>query len=301
VLFAAMLCFLVLLTQLPHPFAQRNGLNTAPNEAIANRGANDAKDGDKNSFGPKLPAQSGSVDLLQVNANRSMIAHARGLHVIRRLLLGEFPSGDLEEILFLDELEDLYISNNDYTDEDFRWISKVKSLKRLTLGCPALEDGAAIAISKLSSLESLTMTGTITDDGLRAIGRLRALKKLSVFARCSSDGFRALKALDKLQVLVIRGGSVSDEAMTSVLSHMPDLRYLQTNLVGVSDEGIARVIQQTRLETLILYSCPTGMETWKAVQSNTSLRNLGVDRFRLDPTMERAIRNQRPSLAIRAD
>jgi hypothetical protein len=97
------------------------------------------------------------------------IAQIRNLRAddLHSLFLYEFGDEDLESIMHLTGLEELYLSGTALTDAALERISTLKNLKRLYLYQTVITDDGLVHLSRLPGLKGLTCSGnSITDEGL---------------------------------------------------------------------------------------------------------------------------------------
>jgi hypothetical protein len=86
---------------------------------------------------------------------------------LHSLFLYEFGDEDLESIMHLTGLEELYLSGTGLTDQALDRISSLKNLKRLYLYQTVITDHGLVHLSRLPGLKGLTCSGnSITDEGL---------------------------------------------------------------------------------------------------------------------------------------
>jgi hypothetical protein len=86
---------------------------------------------------------------------------------LHSLFLYEFGDEDLESIMHLTGLEELYLSGTALTDAALERISTLKNLKRLYLYQTVITDDGLVHLSRLPGLKGLTCSGnSITDEGL---------------------------------------------------------------------------------------------------------------------------------------
>lgn len=145
-------------------------------------------------------------------------------------------------------LEHLKLANSHITDVALSSIGKMKSLKRLGLsntgitgegfteiaglnvtelmpgGAPLTINGY-INLSKISSLQKLYLTKTVSDAALEEIGKCSSLQELTVSkAPITDDGIRHLRNLAHLKYLSLSGTSITDNGV----KHLRTLKELQS-------------------------------------------------------------------------
>jgi len=86
---------------------------------------------------------------------------------LQSLFLYEVDDGDLDSIVHLTGLEELYLSGSRLTDAALSGISSLTNLKRIYLYQTVITDRGLVHLSRLPGLKGLTSSGnSITDEGL---------------------------------------------------------------------------------------------------------------------------------------
>ncbi len=180
------------------------------------------------------------LDLWHTNISDAGVRHLRPLKSLKRLNIkaNRQPSGptitsaSADVLSQLTSLEILDVGGVGGVNEFLEGISTLKNLKSLSLSGERdtgfISDTGMKSVSKLRSLERLTVSGTaITDVSADHLAQLTGLKWLVLFADDMSDeGLAKLTALKKLQYLNILGNPKRGKFTFSGVSRLNGLPNL---------------------------------------------------------------------------
>ncbi|MCA9175115.1 MAG: M48 family metalloprotease [Planctomycetales bacterium] len=187
----------------------------------------------------KLPTRSA----LTVTGARHL-AKLTGLKSLR-LYFVDADDASFSALAPLTKLEELDLSHTRVTDEGLRTLRSMPHLKRLSLTrygryqfpVAQLSDACIETLQLLQELEQLSISGHITDSGLRQLATLPRLKRLSIlYTDISGAGLAAL-AKAKVEELTLEAHLLSaldvNSAAAKSLRQCPTIRHV--HLVGQPD------------------------------------------------------------------
>ncbi|MFT5527877.1 MAG: hypothetical protein ACI9HK_005863, partial [Pirellulaceae bacterium] len=168
-----------------------------------------------------------------------------------------FNDGDFSKVTSID----LYNGNNplkkrggpneQVTDAWLKNLSKVASIKTLSLAnCVVTNEGMKL-IGKLKGLEELNLTLTaVSDEGLQYLGDLTELRVLGLASsQCSGAGFAHLKKLTKLENVNFHYTPLNDEGLQAI-SNVGINGRLWFAHVKFTDEGAKSLAKIKGLKTV---------------------------------------------------
>ena len=107
---------------------------------------------------------------------------------------GLATSSDVRELVRYPNLEDLYLSTQRLSDEDWAVIGRLRSLRALFLEGSNISDAGLARLAGLQNLEYLGLGNTaITDAGLLTLATMPRLKKVDLGQRLTEAGMAALR------------------------------------------------------------------------------------------------------------
>lgn len=139
---------------------------------------------------------------------------------------GAITDADLRSLERCESLHLVSLDQCDITDQGLRNLSSLQGLRTLhLLGCDQISDSGFDDISKMTSLNELSLCGVKNITG-RGIYKLSILGNLTALflVDCSGvddDATPALASLKHLLTLDIRGTSISDERVTDLRNALP--------------------------------------------------------------------------------
>lgn len=183
----------------------------------------------------------------------------------------------IKEMVSLDSLEELDLSETSITDAALVYIRDCKNLKMLALDYTLITDVGLAHLGALSSLRQLNLAGTyISDRGLSQIEHLDNLEFLVLMeTRISDEGAKHLEKLQNLQVLYLNGTRLGDRGAQSI-GKLHKLRTLYLNGTPLSDSGVAHLATLRNLDLLDLSETQVGDRGLASLQSLTNLRVLDL-------------------------
>ena len=169
------------------------------------------------------------------------------------------------------------------TTEGMKHITKMQSLEWLTLP-QGLTNKSLSYIAQLKSLKGLSFKeNRVTNAGLkRYLLRLTNLEELVLNGEKINDaGLVCLKDLPKLRCLSLRSGNFTDAGLV-YLRDIPTLKILDISWLPITDTGVHHLSGHSGLENLSLYE--TGVTDRGLVYLKTmpSLRKLDIGKRNID-------------------
>ncbi len=114
------------------------------------------------------------------------------------------------------------------TNEDMRFVTRVRSLQTLLLDGSAVTDAGLTHLPKLRTLHTLSLCDTnVTDDGLASLSGLVKLSHLGLSnTQVTDKGVRHLKPLKQLKTLLLRGTHVTPEGEALLKAVIPGVKII---------------------------------------------------------------------------
>jgi len=112
------------------------------------------------------------------------------------------------------------------TDEDMRFVTRVRSLHTLVLDHSSVTDAGLTRLHKLRNLHALSLCDTnVTDEGLTSLSGLVKLSHLGLSnTQVTDEGVRHLKPLKQLKTLILRGTRVTPEGEALLKAAIPGVK-----------------------------------------------------------------------------
>jgi Leucine-rich repeat (LRR) protein len=180
---------------------------------------------------------------------------------LERLFLNNndgLTSGLLEEIAHLKNLNRLEIDSVALDEADLVHLPELSKLETLGMSCShstaKLTDLGLAYVSRLPSLRSVTIQGArITDDGVNHLIQLKGLESLGLsHTEITDQGVAALaNGLPNLLQLGLTGTRVTDSGMVDV-GKLTKLEWLWLDETQVGDEGIQKLSRLTKLQYIYI-------------------------------------------------
>ena len=157
-------------------------------------------------------------------------------------------------------------------------IGQMTGLKNLKLSGPSIDDDSVRSLANLNNLAALSLQQTaVTDQGFKSLAPLKKLTELTLYGTpVTDDSLNIIAAFPALQKLRLRGTKVtgsgigdafakmvlvvdldlsetafSNDGLASI-GKMKNLRSLNLWLTQVDDDGVALLVEQTKLTLLNL-------------------------------------------------
>lgn len=195
----------------------------------------------------------------------SLIEPRFSMQVVRASFANGVPAaGDLRALANFPELFQLDVRKSHITAECILAISQLSSLQSLDMSGSLLPDGATLQrLEQLTSLLSLNLSGTdLSDDDLRCLQGCRALASLNLMGCPITDGGTAsLISLASLRRLDVSHTGIGDESML-LLAALHGLSYLDVCQTEVSEEALTYLqlqLPQLMVTTQRLFPPPAGV------------------------------------------
>ncbi|MDP7015916.1 MAG: DUF1559 domain-containing protein [Pirellulaceae bacterium] len=137
-------------------------------------------------------------------------------------------------------LQALDLTSTQTSADGVAHLRRLKELRELEINfCARIDDGAAVEVAKIESLEVLAIEQTLVGDrGAAALSQLANLSSLTIDNTLITDrGLEDLSKLTELTKLSISGTLVTDEGVAALAKH-PNLRELYMVDTELSDAGL---------------------------------------------------------------
>ena len=179
-------------------------------------------------------------------------------------------------VAHLTGLRELNLAKTNITSEGMKHITKLQSLERLTLPKAITNKGLSY-VAQLESLKGLYFKeNKITNAGLRHLSKLTSLKELSLGGKRIDDaGLVHLANLKSLKYLLLWGKSFSDNGLAH-LKNVPSLKILNLMHLPITDAGVRHLSGHTGLENLSLYNTQVTDRGLEYLISMRSLKKLNI-------------------------
>ena len=160
----------------------------------------------------------------------------------------------MPHIAHLTGLRVLYLENTAISAEGLKFIKGLKSLERLSISKQLTDDGLA-EIAQLPSLKALYIREDhLTNDGLAHLEKLASLEELDISnGRMSNAGLAHLAKLGSLRYLMLTGKNFTDEGLIYI-KDIPSIKILHFgHLSHLTDRSLVHLSNVTTLERLNLH------------------------------------------------
>lgn len=174
----------------------------------------------------------------------------------------------VQEITRLPNLESLEL-NSDITDESVQVLSQAQRLKNLAFHTSYFYGGSAAALSKLPSLENLTVTGEVASNAFDGDGTLSQLKSLTLRSNP-----------------LHRSGS-SQEPLASLPRNLESFSH---NGVAIPAQTLETIARSPQLQSFAFTGYPED-SNWELIGRLKNLTSLKMHTPRVDGNAARAVSN----------
>ncbi|MBC8349829.1 MAG: hypothetical protein O3A82_04940 [Verrucomicrobia bacterium] len=158
-----------------------------------------------------------------------------------------------------------------------KWLTKVLTLKSLSLANCEVTDAGMASLGNLTELESLNLTlTTVTDEGFKHFGALTNLHTLGLASsKCAGEGFKHLKAKN-LKSVNFHFTPLNDKGLEAICKVGVTDRFWFAHS-HFTDEGARHLSKLTKLDSLGIGSTDKG-SSGKSVAylAKLPLRNLSL-------------------------
>jgi hypothetical protein len=218
-----------------------------------------------------------SVDIGHAKVTDRAATDLAQVQTLEGLIVGGMTSEGLKNISTLQKLKRLKISSHPgfrFNDESLNYISKLKSLENLSIGGDFSDNGIKSIAANLN-LKILSISGAekLTNKSLAELGTIKSLRHLNIRGarQFTISGLNSLNNLYNLQQLSInkvhRDHSVID------ISSLSNLKNL-TIMLSYTGRGKSQVYESFRSEDLL---CLTNLKQLESVQLiGTGIDNIGM-------------------------
>ncbi len=187
-------------------------------------------------------------------------------------------------IAHLTALKELHLWQTNITDKGMSYITKLKSLERLTI--PKITDAGMACVGQLTSLKGLYFKqNAVTNAGLAYLAKLKSLEELELGggykdaagrgheSRITDAGLVHLAKLPKLSYLLLWGRGFSEAGLVH-LANVPSLRILNMKQCEVTDAGMEHLSRLQQLEALSFSGPPVSDKGFAYLKRMRSLKIL---------------------------
>lgn len=151
-----------------------------------------------------------------------------------------------------DGIEHLELRETQVTGEGLAPIEELAHLRTLVLLDRDIGEQGLRHLAMLSKLESLELSGSLDDPGMKGLGALTSLRRLKLSHSGLDDRMASeLAMLTQLRQLDLGGTSMTDTGL-SALTSLAALRVLHLDGTRVTNRGLAHIGTLTALEELSL-------------------------------------------------
>lgn len=234
------------------------------------------------------------IEFLYCNINDSDLANISsfiqlvGLNLARTAIRGN----GFDDLVRLERLRSIDLSNSGATNEIFKSISCFKYLTNLNLDFTDVSD---IGVEKIVSNKDLEILGldhtNISDRALDSICRLDKLKVLRIGGEnISGRGISGLTRLKNLVCLSLGRSSINN----SSLIHVGEINSLQTLDLGatkIGRQGIDYIANLGELRSLNLFNTPVSDSDLVPLAGFRSLKKLNIGSTQITDTTIRNLSN----------
>ena len=182
----------------------------------------------------------------------------------------------LENLKNLEELNVLY----GVTETGLKALSKLPSLKNITVDGDSLSEEGLVLLSKFKSLEHVYIDNTEKMDSIvKELVSLRGLKELTIGTGLTDEGIVGLRNMHSLQVLTIGPSQITGKGI-SVLAQLPLLQTLTLHKATLaSEDDWAALGKLSALQSLSLRYLRSGVTDAHIAHLTAlqSLKELSID------------------------
>ena len=206
---------------------------------------------------------------------------------LRYLQIGPCKCTDeaFKHMAALEELENLVVACEGVTGAGVEHLRDTSNLKMLTLTAGKVTDAGCAEIAQLPALERLSINAAeMTDAGLAsltALGRLTLLNLFETKDTITPGGIAQLARLRELKIIGIYGNAHIDEQALRTLATLKDLRSLDLQIAGPTDEGLQHLAALTELRSMSLGGGEVTDEGLMAIAGLTKMRQLQLDHMKI--------------------
>ncbi|MDP2895077.1 MAG: M56 family metallopeptidase [bacterium] len=189
-------------------------------------------------------------------------------------------------IAHLTGLKELALWESNITDKGMSFVTKLKSLERLTL--PKTTDAGMAYVGQLTSLKGLYFKeNAVTNSGLAQLASLKSLEELDLGggyvdaagrhheSAITDAGLVHLANLPNLSYLLLWGQGFSEAGLVHI-ANVPSLKTLNMHQYQVTDAGLEHLSRLPKLEVVSFSGPPISDKGFGYLEQMRSLRILGA-------------------------
>jgi Leucine-rich repeat (LRR) protein len=188
----------------------------------------------------------------------------------------EIADDQLKHISHLTGLKHIDLHGTNILGTGLKYLTGLKSLKKLWLSGTHVGDNELSCLLVLPSLEGLGLRDTpTTDAGMVHVGKITSLEVLSLSAGVGDEGLAHLNGLKNLRWLSTEDPGVTDKGL-ACLAGLTNLEYLGLEGAQVSDAGMVYLKNMSKLKKLRLYGTRVTEKGFVHLKSLKNLEEINV-------------------------
>ena len=188
----------------------------------------------------------------------------------------EIADDQLKHISHLTGLNNIDLNGTNILGTGLKYLAGLKSLRKLWLSCTHVGDNELSYLLNFPLLEGLGLSDTpTTNDGMVVVGKITSLEVLSLSAGVGDEGLAHLKGLKNLRWLSVGDRGVTDKGL-ACLEGLTNLEYLGLEGAQVTDAGLVYLKKMLKLKSLRLYGTRVTERGFVHLEGLQNLENLQV-------------------------
>jgi Leucine-rich repeat (LRR) protein len=188
----------------------------------------------------------------------------------------EIADDQLRHISHLTGLEKIDFQDTNILGTGLKYLYELKSLKKLWLSGTHIGDNELSCLLNFPVLKGLGLRDTpTTDAGMVHLGKITSLEVLSLSAGVGDEGLAQLKGLKNLRWLSTGDRGVTDKGL-ACLAGLINLEYLGLEGAQVTDAGLVYLKNMSKLKKLRLYGTLVTEKGFVHLEGLQNLENLQV-------------------------
>jgi hypothetical protein len=185
-------------------------------------------------------------------------------------------------------------------DSDLHGLGILTRLQSLRIEASSIGDDSLEEVGRLRKLKDLFISGSrVTDAGLVHLVHLEQLQRLTLFAcdLLTDAGLASIADIKTLESLSLNGYSITSRGL-EYLSNLPDLRSLELDWAGLSDDDLAPMEKFRRLERLSLKDTAVTDAGLRRLAAVKSLKTVSFSTRKVSWEAVEELQRIRPDLKI---
>jgi hypothetical protein len=185
-------------------------------------------------------------------------------------------------------------------DSELQGIGTLTWLQSLRIEASSIGDDSLEEVGRLRKLKDLFISGSrVTDAGLAHLVHLEQLQRLTFFGcdLLTDAGLASIADIKTLESLSLNGYPITSRGL-EYLSNLPDLRSLELDLAGLSDDDLAPMEKFRRLERLSLTHTTVADAGLRRLAAVKSLKTVSFSTRKVSWEAVEEMQRIRPDLKI---